>query len=526
MHSLEAMNAHAVDEFFRDSLAGSGQTGDALDVGLWQHDLPTPICQTPFANATANPTPMIIPSQGFPERRSSQGQKITKPLPKAFGRITPSQIMNVSPLQMPTASPLDPHLPLLFSPITTQFEQPSPQTFAFFDNMDASPMLQSHIEAEIMGFSPQIFGFTPFIGPSGTPSSLPMDSHINLLASPMPFQVNRTQQQSVTSSPIMNRATPMQIMSTPMSAVPLPSPKSAPVNRLLANFSPRPFASSNNTSSGYMSAQYLQQPQQPLTLNNAALPFPDFTTTILPSHRRNTSGGTFQNFAAPLPSSYSIPRRSTSNVGFAVPAPLPPLKVALDFSSNPALAAPSRLTPSSLRNFSTSEEVFPPAAVAAAMIPQLPSSSELWQKLSPPESVASPAEDAVNNSTALALVDLARMGVPTLATRCDVVQAHPTNKRKPAVSAENPKPRKRPNSTEQREYRKSAEKQRRDAMRDGFESIKSLTGVVDKSASKEQLLGAALEYIAVLQNGEREKEAVSRCLEREIWEMKRRMGSL
>ncbi|KAJ3029667.1 UNVERIFIED_CONTAM: hypothetical protein HDU68_011474 [Siphonaria sp. JEL0065] len=309
----------------------------------------------------------------------------------------------------------------LFSPISTQIEQQTPQTFAL-SNFVPSPMMNHNVEAEIMGFSPQQFAFsTPFIGPF---TNMP-DFSGDALASPMPFQPAKyTPQIYIPSSPIgtgLNRATPLQVMNSIGAA-----------------------NSSGLTTS--MNYQILNSPRSFSLLSN--------------------SSGSVNNSDA---SSHPL-SRSNSDPIFVPPRPIQPL----NYNGFTTILPPLKSTPSGLRMFST-----PPST---------------------DEGTATASPDTV-------------VDIPTpVAFK---VKKTPIRRARKESTKKGP--------SDRREYRKDAEKHRRDMMKEGFEALKSLTNVQDKAASKEQLLAAALNRISELQMAEMEKEATLYVLEQEIQALK---GSL
>ncbi|KAJ3025545.1 UNVERIFIED_CONTAM: hypothetical protein HDU68_007014 [Siphonaria sp. JEL0065] len=81
-------------------------------------------------------------------------------------------------------------------------------------------------------------------------------------------------------------------------------------------------------------------------------------------------------------------------------------------------------------------------------------------------------------------------------------------------------------STERRKaYRKEAEKNRRNQLKNGFDTIKDLVpAAADKSPSKEKLLELAYEHISELKESEKEKTSTIRAIEDEIRQLKSQMG--
>ncbi|KAI9348185.1 hypothetical protein BDR26DRAFT_854146 [Obelidium mucronatum] len=345
---------------------------------------------------------------------------LVKPTQKAIKRITPSQLMTSSPLQN-AKSEVD--FTQLFSPIATQIEQQTPQTFAL-SNFVPSPMMSQNLEAEIMGFSPQQFGFsTPFIGPFKVPEFTASGS--NILASPM---MHRSMRSSSTSSagfgssnpsPFFNRATPFEMMNAVAAMGPPTS--QTPVNRAF---------------------------ESPSMFMN----FAPGQRSLLPSNSLNVvSDNTIRNNSEPIV--FGSPRPSTS------------------------VSADSYSTPSTLDDIHDIE------------------GEEVINSFMPPNSNPSTVDSGVANAKS---------------------QKATATKKRRAKKGDGP--------SDRREYRKEAEKQRRDMMREGFETIKVLVHVEDKTASKEQVLSAALDCITELQRLELEKEAQVFFLEQEVTLLRSGLG--
>ncbi|KAJ3077284.1 hypothetical protein HDU98_004246 [Podochytrium sp. JEL0797] len=80
-------------------------------------------------------------------------------------------------------------------------------------------------------------------------------------------------------------------------------------------------------------------------------------------------------------------------------------------------------------------------------------------------------------------------------------------------------------SEKRREYRKEAEKNRRNQLKHGFDTIKELIPTAGKAASKEKLLELAFDHISELQTAEKEKVGTIEALEEQISALKGKLDN-
>ncbi|KAJ3021358.1 UNVERIFIED_CONTAM: hypothetical protein HDU68_009670 [Siphonaria sp. JEL0065] len=78
---------------------------------------------------------------------------------------------------------------------------------------------------------------------------------------------------------------------------------------------------------------------------------------------------------------------------------------------------------------------------------------------------------------------------------------------------------------DRREYRRQAERQRRDLLKDSFDALKTIVAVPGKQVSRDRVLDAAVVLIRGLQNEEKEKEGHVDALEWELRELRIQVGA-
>ncbi|ORY41024.1 hypothetical protein BCR33DRAFT_719120 [Rhizoclosmatium globosum] len=541
----QSLTSAAVDDFFLQSLGQIGSSNQNLSrfgsvpqrqwSGSGTQDTPTllsmnsnqystfaaPNNMSSSISVSSATNPAMPPAD--PSLRRITNPAIAKPMPKAFSRITPSQLL-CSPRQRASAYSSDNHdssFDPLFSPIATRVEQPTPQTFAL-SNILSSPVVNNQLQADIMGFSPQIFGnnpFTPLIGPQFTPVYTSEEAAA-ILSSPIPYPYLRNNQQTTAAplSPMMNRATPTQIMNSLMT--PSQSLNLAPNSIQFKPKSPNPFYNQNShivqsspasprvNPSPYQS----QYPQSQFTVPRKSLSMPGVSV-----HPLATSSGIEDDNGAhgqllpdnlissngPISAVYNPPIVNVKPVQFQ------------SFKPHPQYSSPKpNFLESQSAQFPIPQSISEP--IAATQTP--PSQSlEVVTIQAPRQSSevrSSPdATSAAHNYTETTaspndgISENGKIGSGTIPIPA------------PRKRGRKPKP-----EVDRREYRKEAEKNRRDLMRSNYAQIKDLTGNPVKNASKEQMLEGALNYIAELQRMEQEKSQLLSALENEVNTLKKQMG--